>query len=67
VTVEDHGVRTGLGMSVAEWLADTQTPCRLVRLGVSDYQSSGAAADLFARVGLDAPGIARSLRDDLTG
>lgn len=63
VTVEDHGVRTGLGASVAEWLATRGRSTVLLRLGVEGYQSSGAAAELFGRVGLDAEGIARSVRD----
>ena len=61
VTVEDHNSRTGLGASVAEWLADHGCATQLVRLGVDDYQPSGTARDLFARAGLDAEGIARSI------
>jgi transketolase len=62
VTVEDHNVRTGLGASVAEWLAGRGCATRLVRLGVDGYQSSGTAKELFARAGLDAEGIAGSIR-----
>jgi len=61
VTVEDHNVRTGLGASVAEWLADHGCATRLVRLGVEGYQPSGTAKDLFARAGLDSEGIAASI------
>ena len=61
VTVEDHNSRTGLGASVAEWLADHGCGTQLVRLGVDDYQPSGTARDLFARAGLDAEGITRSI------
>jgi transketolase len=61
VTVEDHNARTGLGASVAEWLADRGCGTPLVRLGVRDYQSSGIARDLFARARLDAEGIATSI------
>jgi transketolase len=67
VTAEDHGVRTGLGASVADWIAATGSRARLVRLGVSAYQSSGAAGDLLARAGLDAGGIADSVRAAITG
>ncbi len=56
-------MRTGLGASVAEWLADHGCGTPLVRLGVDGYQSSGAARDLFARAGLDAEGIAASHRE----
>ncbi len=62
VTVEDHGVRTGLGASVAEWLALSGRGVPFKRLGVSGYQSSGTARDLMRIAGLDADGIARSLR-----
>lgn len=63
VTVEDHSVASGLGASVAEWLAESSAQCKLARLGVTDYQSSGAANDLFARAKLDADGIAGVLRN----
>lgn len=66
VTAEDHSVHTGLGASVARWLVDHRCSTRLVRLGVDGYQSSGAARDLLARVGLDAAGIASSVRTALS-
>ena len=62
MTVEDHNVRTGLGASVAEWLALHGRATQLLRLGVDGYRSSGAASDLYAREGLDAQGIATALR-----
>ena len=64
ITVEDHGVRSGLGASVADWLAANGGGARLVRLGVDDYQSSGASSELFARIGLDATGLAASFRSE---
>jgi len=62
VTVEDHNVRTGLGASVAEWLALHGRATQLLRIGVDGYRSSGTAAELYAREGLDAGGIATTLR-----
>jgi transketolase len=62
VTVEDHGVRTGLGASVAEWLALEGHAVRFVRLGVEGYASSGSSAEVLANAGLDVHGIARALR-----
>jgi transketolase len=62
VTVEDHNVRTGLGASVAEWLALHGRSAQLMRLGVDGYRSSGAARDLYAREGLDSAGITAALR-----
>jgi transketolase len=65
VTVEDHNVRTGLGASVAEWLALHGRATQLLRLGVDGYRSSGAASELYAREGLDADGIAATVRSAL--
>jgi transketolase len=63
VTVEDHSVRSGLGASVAEWMALGGVATRFERIGVEGYQSSGTAGDLLAICGLDADGIAaRMLR-----
>jgi transketolase len=67
VTVEDHGVRTGLGASVAEWLALSGRSTRFLRIGVEGYRSSGTAKDLLRREGLDAAGIAETLRVALEG
>jgi transketolase len=65
VTVEDHAVSSGLGASVAEWMALHGADAKLVRLGVESYQSSGDAAELFARAGLDAAGIADAIAAEL--
>ena len=65
VTVEDHSVHTGLGASVALWLAENGVGTRLVRAGVDGYQSSGASAELFARIELDANGIATRIEREL--
>jgi transketolase len=65
VTVEDHNLHTGLAASVAEWAALRGVAMGLLRLGVDSYRSSGAARDLFATAGLDAPGIAASIRTAL--
>lgn len=62
VSVEDHSIHTGLGASVAAHIAEKGAPCRLTRLGVTGYQSSGASSELLARAGLDAEGIRTSLR-----
>jgi transketolase len=67
VTVEDHNVRSGLGASVAEWLALHGRAVQLLRIGVEDYRTSGTARDLYAREGLDAAGITTALRAALRG
>ncbi|MHB1136333.1 MAG: transketolase [Coriobacteriia bacterium] len=63
LVVEDHGWRSGLWASVAEWLVLNDRVVAAVPLGVDGYQSSGAAAELFARVGLDSAGIAQRVRE----
>ena len=62
LVVEDHNWRTGLWASVVEWAALAGVRPRIVPAGVDGYQSSGAAEELFARVGLDAPGVASRVR-----
>jgi len=58
LTVEDHGIVGGLGSAVVEALAET--PDVVVRIhGVHGYGESGTGAELFAKHGLDAAGIAR--------
>ncbi|MGV8082930.1 MAG: transketolase [Coriobacteriia bacterium] len=65
VTVEDHNVRSGLGASCAEWLAEHPSATRLVRLGVDRYHSSGASKDLFREAHLDEESIAERVRREL--
>ena len=62
VTVEDHQIIGGLGSAVAEALGDTW-PVPLKRLGIHDlFGESGTPEALYERHGLDARGIARSVR-----
>lgn len=63
LVVEDHGWRTGLWASVAEWLVQNTRRVRAVPLGVRGYQSSGPAGELLSRAGLDAAGIAERARE----
>jgi transketolase len=65
VTAEDHSALTGLGASVASWMVDNARLTRLLRLGVSSYQSSGASKDLLQIAGLDAAGITSAVRQAL--
>jgi transketolase len=61
VTVEDHGLAGGLGGAVSELLSEAlPTPMR--RLGVQGFGESGDAKGLYAKHGLDAAGIARSVK-----
>lgn len=62
VTVEDHNVLAGLGGAVAEVLT-SKAPARLLRLGVDDeFGESGTPEALYAKHGLDAAGIEKSVR-----
>lgn len=63
VTIEDHSIRTGLAASVAEWLALGGVATRFARLGIDGYRSSGDSGALRRQAGLDAAGIAATLRE----
>jgi transketolase len=63
LVVEDHGWRTGLWASVAEWIALSGAAVRAVPLGIDGYQASGDAPGLMAKAGLDAAGIAARIRE----
>ena len=60
VTVEDHSVHGGLGGAVAELLGEA-LPTPQKRLGIATFGESGDPAGLYAKHGLDAGGIARSV------
>ncbi|MDZ4167934.1 MAG: transketolase [Coriobacteriia bacterium] len=67
LVAEDHGWRTGLWASVAEWATLEGVAVKAVPHGVDGYQSSGEARDLLTRVGLDAVSIAARARTLATG
>lgn len=57
VTVEEHSIIGGLGTVVCELLAE-KLPTRVMRIGVEDcFCTSGPAAELLHKYGLDAEGI----------
>jgi transketolase len=59
VTLEDHNVRTGLGSVVANVLAENGLCCKLIKLGITHYGSSGVPEELYASQGLDADNVVR--------
>ncbi len=61
VTVEDHAPAGGLGGAVAELLGE-EMPTPLKRVAVKSFGESGDAKGLYAKHGLDAAGIAESVR-----
>ena len=64
LTVEDHGIVGGLGSAVSEALSETGIPVRCH--GVRDFGESGTGEALYAKHGLDAPGIAAVARRFVT-
>jgi transketolase len=65
VTVEDHSIHGGLGGAVSELLSEiAPTPVR--RLGIQGFGESGDPKGLYAKHGLDAGGIARSVKKFLS-
>ncbi|MGO9018867.1 MAG: transketolase [Syntrophobacteraceae bacterium] len=61
VTAEDHHIDTGLGSLVALILAENCLPCRLVRLGVTRYGSSGKPEELYNSEGINREGIVKAV------
>jgi transketolase len=64
LTVEDHGIVGGLGSAVCEALSETGIAVRCH--GVRDFGESGTGEALYAKHGLDAPGVASAARAFLT-
>ncbi|QXE85363.1 1-deoxy-D-xylulose-5-phosphate synthase [Geomonas nitrogeniifigens] len=69
ITVEDNVVQGGFGTAILELLEQYEmTGVRVVRLGYPDsFVEQGEQADLKAAYGLDAAGIARSVREACQG
>lgn len=66
ITVEDHQVKGGLGSTVCETLADVY-PVRVRRLGMNmAFGESGAGPEVMRKYGLDAAGIAKVVKDEVS-
>jgi len=66
VTVEEHQVMGGAGSAVCEALSGLRLEKQVLLLGLPDrFIDHGDPARLLASVGLDGPGIARSVRGAL--
>jgi transketolase len=65
VTYEDHHVRTGLGSAVANTLADEGLSCKLIKLGISRYGSSGVPEELYKSQGLDPENVVKTIKTAL--
>ena len=65
ITYEDHNVKTGLGSIVANALMENRLPCRLRKLGISDYCYSGPPDELFKACGLDVDGLVKAVEEEV--
>jgi 1-deoxy-D-xylulose-5-phosphate synthase len=64
VTLEEGSVMGGAGSAVAEHMNQAGLGCELLQLGLPDaFIDHGDQAQLRSLVGLDAPGIAQSIRN----
>jgi transketolase len=62
-TYEDHHAGSGLGGLTAEALIDLGLCPTLVRMGVTKYQPSGQAEDVFAAAGLDTKSLVKRVKE----
>lgn len=68
ITAEEHNVSSGFGSAVAEVIAEEGLAARLVRIGMPDeYSLLGPPTHLYRHYGLDAEGVAASVRKALAG
>ncbi len=62
VTVEEHNILGGLGTSVAEVLSEEKNDCKLVRVGINDFYSSGGSYEYLKNIyGLSSEKIAETV------
>ncbi|GMR04250.1 MAG: 1-deoxy-D-xylulose-5-phosphate synthase [Thermodesulfobacteriota bacterium] len=67
VTVEENALQGGFGSAILELLDDSGIECPVKRIGVPDeFVGQGTQAELRNGLGLDAPGIERTVRDFLS-
>jgi transketolase len=65
VTLEDHNVKTGLGATVAAALFETGYRAKFIRLGVTEYASSGTPEELYKLLGLDPESVVETIESVL--
>jgi len=68
ISLEEHGITGGLGSALLEWLSERKgTPVSLKRLGVPDAYLHELGNQSYTRcqLGLDAAGLAESIRQEL--
>ena len=66
LTVEEHNVLGGLGSSVAEVLSSERNDCKLVRIGINDFYSSGGSYEYLKNIyGLSVEKIIETILSNL--
>ena len=66
ITAEEHNLSSGFGSAVAEIIAEEGLNARLVRIGMPDaYSLLGPPTHLYRHYGLDAEGVAATVRAQL--
>ncbi|MDR1753967.1 MAG: transketolase family protein, partial [Eubacterium sp.] len=62
ITVEEHSIIGGLGSAVAELVSESDSPVRVIRIGVNDiFGHSGPAVPLLKEFGLSAENIVKNV------
>jgi transketolase len=65
ITYEDHNAQTGLGSIVANKLMENRLSCRLRKLGITSYSSSGPPEELFKASGLSVNDLVKAVEEEI--
>ncbi len=66
VTVEEHNILGGLGTSVAEVMTSQRSNCKLVKVGINDFYSSGGSYEYLKNIyGLSVKKIVETVLSNL--
>lgn len=63
ITIEDHNIKTGYGHTVAALLGDKEVSVHIKHMGVTEYQLSGKAEDLYKKAGLGVEDITKKVHE----
>jgi transketolase len=67
-SAEEHNITSGFGSAVAEVMTRHGVSARLVRIGMPDqYSILGPPTHLYKHYGLDGEGVAKTIREALSG
>ena len=68
VTLEENALAGGFGSAVAEFMADSGSQCRMLRLGIKDeFIEHGSCSQLLEKCGLTAQQIADRIIENIGG